>query len=69
LESCRAVGEAKEHDEQLKQASVSLESGLPLITFLHVDIVETPVGNSTGWGILCRLRVWVSPGMGTGKDF
>jgi hypothetical protein len=42
LESCGAVGEAEEHDERLEQASVSLESGLSLITFLHADIVETP---------------------------
>jgi hypothetical protein len=28
-----------------------------------------PLGNSTGWGIPCGLRVWVPPGTGTGKDF
>ena len=42
LESCRAIGETEEHDEQFEQSAVGLKSGFPLITFLHPDIVKTP---------------------------
>ncbi|KAG5332685.1 hypothetical protein C0989_006724 [Termitomyces sp. Mn162] len=42
LESGRAVGESKEHNEQLKQFLVGQEGSLPLISFLNAHIVVTP---------------------------
>ena len=42
LEGCRAVCEAKEHDLWLKEPSVGMECGLPLIALLDSDILETP---------------------------
>ncbi len=43
LECCRGVAQSKEHDSWFKQASVSLECSLPLITLLNPHIVEPPV--------------------------
>ena len=43
LEGCWAVREAKEHDLWLEEPSVGMECGLPLITLLDSDIVETPL--------------------------
>src|SRR5258707_8392637 len=42
LEHCRGVAQSEEHDSQFKQASVSLECGLPLIALLDPHIVEPP---------------------------
>ena len=42
LEGCRAVCEAEEHHEWLEETSICPERGLPLITFLYTDILETP---------------------------
>ena len=42
LEGCRAVREAKEHDLWLEEPSVGMECGLPLVTLLDSDVVETP---------------------------
>ncbi|KAG5348964.1 hypothetical protein C0989_006843, partial [Termitomyces sp. Mn162] len=43
LEGGGAVGESKEHNEQLKQSLVGLEGSLPLISFLNAHIVVTPL--------------------------
>ncbi|KAG5348548.1 hypothetical protein C0989_010011, partial [Termitomyces sp. Mn162] len=43
LEGGGAVGESKEHNEWLKQSPVGLEGGLPLIPFLDMHIVVTPL--------------------------
>ena len=48
LECCWAVHKAKEHDLWLKEPSVGMESGLPLITLLDSDIVETPLDIQLG---------------------
>jgi len=42
LEHCRGVAQSKEHDSWFKQASVSPECSLPLITLLDLHIVEPP---------------------------
>ncbi|KAG5335269.1 hypothetical protein C0989_001606 [Termitomyces sp. Mn162] len=42
LEGGWAVGETKEHDEQLKQSLVGLEGHLLLVSFLNAHIVVTP---------------------------
>src|SRR5258708_20437874 len=42
LESGWTVGETKEHDQGFEQSSVCAECGLPLIAFLHADIVVSP---------------------------
>src|SRR5260221_3029772 len=42
LECCRGVAQSKEHDSWFKQALVSLECCLPLITLLDLHIVEPP---------------------------
>ncbi|KAG5338852.1 hypothetical protein C0989_005822, partial [Termitomyces sp. Mn162] len=42
LEGGQAVGETKEHNEQLEQSPVGLEGSLPLIFFLNVHVVVTP---------------------------
>jgi hypothetical protein len=39
LESGWTVGETKVHHQQLKQASICVEGGLPLITLSDVDII------------------------------
>ena len=43
LEGSRTIGQAKEHDKWFIKASVGLESGFPFITFLHLDIIKTPM--------------------------
>jgi len=43
LEHHGGVAQSEEHDSWFKQASVSLECGLPLITLLDPHIVEPPV--------------------------
>ncbi|KAG5350317.1 hypothetical protein C0989_011629 [Termitomyces sp. Mn162] len=43
LEGGGAIGESKEHNEQLKQSPVGLEGSLPLISFLNMHIVVTPL--------------------------
>ncbi|KAG5338305.1 hypothetical protein C0989_007610 [Termitomyces sp. Mn162] len=43
LECGGAVGESKEHHKQSEQSSVGLESSLPLVSFLNVHIVVTPL--------------------------
>ncbi|KAG5349175.1 hypothetical protein C0989_005447, partial [Termitomyces sp. Mn162] len=43
LEGGWAVGETKEHDEWLEQSPVGLEGHLPLISFLNVHIIVTPL--------------------------
>ncbi|KAG5350705.1 hypothetical protein C0989_009606 [Termitomyces sp. Mn162] len=42
LEGGRAIGESKEHNEQLKQSPVGPEGSLPLISLLNVHIIVTP---------------------------
>src|SRR6266436_3165512 len=42
LEHCRGVAQSKEHDSWFKQALVSPECGLPLITLLDPHVVEPP---------------------------
>ena len=42
LEGGGAVGHAKEHYQRFEQASIGLESYLPLISRLDADVVETP---------------------------
>ena len=57
LEGCWAVHKAKEHDLWLKEPSVGMECGLPLISLLDLDIVETPLdiqlGKVLGTSELC----------------
>jgi len=43
LEHCGGVTQSKKHDSWFKQPSVSSECSLPLITFLDLHIVESPV--------------------------
>src|SRR5258707_9360527 len=43
LEHHRGVTQSEEHDVWLKQPSVSLECSLPLIPFLDLHIVESPL--------------------------
>src|SRR5258708_19613445 len=43
LECCGGVTQSKEHDSWLKQPSVSLECSLPLIPFLDLHIIESPL--------------------------
>src|SRR5258708_1071100 len=43
LEHHGGVTQSEEHDGWFKQLSVSLEHGLPLITFFDLHIVESPV--------------------------
>ncbi|KAG5650555.1 hypothetical protein H0H81_011826, partial [Sphagnurus paluster] len=42
LESGRAVGKAKKHNQGFKQPPVGSESGFPFVSFLHVDIIKPP---------------------------
>jgi hypothetical protein len=42
LEGGQGVGKAEVHHQWLKEPLVSMESGLPFVTFLDPDIVETP---------------------------
>ncbi|KAG5335719.1 hypothetical protein C0989_000561 [Termitomyces sp. Mn162] len=42
LEGGGAVGESKEHNKQLEQSSVGLESDLPLVSILDMHIVVAP---------------------------
>jgi hypothetical protein len=42
LEGSWAVGKAKKHHEKFKEAMVSAERSLPLISLLHPDVIETP---------------------------
>src|SRR5258708_7660680 len=42
LEGGRRVAQSKEHDKGFKQSMVRGEGCLPLISFLQLDIVETP---------------------------
>ena len=42
LEGGRAVSEAEEHHQRLKESVVGVEGGLPFISFFHADIIETP---------------------------
>ena len=42
LEGSQAVGEAKEHDQGFKEASIRLEGGLPLISLFDLYIVISP---------------------------
>jgi len=42
LEGGRTVREAEEHDKGLVQAVVGLEGGLPLVSFLYLDVVKPP---------------------------
>ncbi|KAG5353619.1 hypothetical protein C0989_004728 [Termitomyces sp. Mn162] len=41
LEGGGAVSESEEHNKQLEQSLVSLEGGLPLISFLNAHVVVT----------------------------
>jgi len=43
LEHCGGVTQSKKHESWFKQPSVSSECGLPLIIFLDLHIVESPV--------------------------
>ena len=43
LECHRGVTQSEEHDSWLKQSSVSLEHSLPLIPFLDLHVVESPL--------------------------
>src|SRR5258705_10274372 len=42
LECCRGVTQSEKHDSWFEQPLVSLECGLPLVTFLDLHIVESP---------------------------
>ena len=48
LEGCWAVCKAEEHNLRLKEPSIGVECGLPLITFLNPDVVETPLDIQLG---------------------
>src|SRR5260221_11630069 len=50
LECHGGVTQSKEHDSWLKQSSVSLECSLPLISFLDLHIVESPLEIEYGVG-------------------
>ena len=43
LECGWGVGETKEHDRWFEESLISLESCLPLITFLDPDVIITPL--------------------------
>ena len=43
LEHCGGVTQSKEHDGWLKQPSVSSERSLPLIPFLDLHVIESPL--------------------------
>src|SRR5260370_29753685 len=43
LECCRGVTQSEEHDGWLKQPLVSLECSLPLIPFLNLHVIESPL--------------------------
>ncbi|KAG5335022.1 hypothetical protein C0989_002454, partial [Termitomyces sp. Mn162] len=51
-----AIGESKEHNEQLKQSLIGPEGSLPLISFLNVHIVVTPPDVQFS-EVLCTLEV------------
>src|ERR1700733_6325158 len=55
LESGWAVAETKGHDQGFKKSSVCVECGLPLITFLDVDIVVSPPDIQLG-DVMCTLE-------------
>src|SRR5271163_657501 len=55
LECGRTVGETKEHHQGLKEASVSPKGSLPLITFLHVHVIESPTDVKFG-EITCTTK-------------
>jgi hypothetical protein len=42
LEGGRAVGVAEEHDQWLEKTPVGPERGLPLVSFLHLDVIKAP---------------------------
>ena len=42
LESGWAIGETEEHYQWFEETSVRSESSLPLVTFFHLNIIETP---------------------------
>jgi hypothetical protein len=46
---------AKVHDKRLKETSISSESHLPLIVFLDMDIIISPVYIKLG-EVLCTLE-------------
>ncbi|KAG5336713.1 hypothetical protein C0989_012016 [Termitomyces sp. Mn162] len=56
LEGGRAVGESKEHHDQFEQFLVGLEGGLPLVSFLNVHVVVTPLDVQFS-KVLCTLEV------------
>src|SRR5258708_26335316 len=43
LEGSQQVAQSKEHDKWLEESSVHVESCLPFIPFLQVDVVEGPI--------------------------
>jgi hypothetical protein len=43
LEDSQTIGETKVHHKWLEEASVCMESGLPLVALSAIDIVVSPV--------------------------
>jgi hypothetical protein len=43
LEGCWRVREAKKHNGRLKESFAGFESGLPLITFLDLNVIIPPL--------------------------
>ncbi|KDQ25396.1 hypothetical protein PLEOSDRAFT_1045877, partial [Pleurotus ostreatus PC15] len=48
LEGRRAVGQSEEHYQQLEESARSPKHGLPLVTLLDLDVVETPLDVELG---------------------
>lgn len=42
LESCRGVGEAKEHNSRFKESSIGNERRFPFVAFFYADVLVTP---------------------------
>jgi hypothetical protein len=43
LERCRGVGQSEAHDEWFKEPVIGAKHGLPLVAFLYLHIVVTPL--------------------------
>ena len=48
LESGWAISKTEKHDKRFKEALVHLKSGLPLVAFLDVNIIESPLNVQLG---------------------
>jgi hypothetical protein len=54
LKGCWGIGETEKHNGGLKQPFASFEGGLPLVSFLYVDVVIPPANVKLGVPLFAR---------------